>query len=141
MDGSSEFNLNQKKVYLVYNGQIFPIVQPVTRIGRKLDNDFVVQDPLVSRYHAEIRLEDGEYVLHDLESTGGTFLNNRQIEKAVLHSGDIILLTSLPLMFMLDANAIERSANESTSDLEDELPVKDVSKNSEDSTSALLKKK
>lgn len=89
-------------VYLLINNQIFPINKDSITIGRKLDNDLVIQDPMVSRLHAEIRFEDGKYVLHDAESTGGVFLNNKQVKNAVLFSGDIILLASVPLMFIND---------------------------------------
>jgi pSer/pThr/pTyr-binding forkhead associated (FHA) protein len=86
--------------YLVVNSQIYPLNKSVTTIGRKLDNDIVIQDPLVSRYHAEIRKEGGVFYLHDLESTCGTFVNQKNISSGQLYSGDIILFANVPIMFV-----------------------------------------
>lgn len=95
-----------KDAYLVINNQIYPISEPVITIGRKLDNDVVIQDPLVSRYHAEIRREDGQYFLHDLESTCGTYVNQKNITKSQLYSGDIILFANVPIMFVDEAASL-----------------------------------
>lgn len=47
-------------------------------------------DKNTSPFHAEINLQDCDYVLKDLDSTEGTFVNNRQIKEAVIHDGDLI---------------------------------------------------
>jgi pSer/pThr/pTyr-binding forkhead associated (FHA) protein len=107
-----------KGAYLVINSQVFPIKQELVKIGRKLDNDLVIQEPLVSRYHAEIRLEDEKFHLHDLESTGGTFLNQKKIASSVLYSGDIILLANVPVMFIDDSTNLIVPAEETTGHLE-----------------------
>ncbi|MDH5607705.1 MAG: FHA domain-containing protein, partial [Anaerolineae bacterium] len=73
-------------VYLVFNAQLFPISKAVTKIGRKLDNDLVLQDTTISRYHAEIHFEENQFVIKDLNSSGGTFLNNRKVSEGVLFS-------------------------------------------------------
>ena len=106
-----------KGAYLVINSQVFPIKQDLTKIGRKLDNDLVIQEPLVSRYHAEIRLEDDKFHLHDLESTGGTFLNQKKISSSVLYTGDIILLANVPVMFIDDSTNLIVPAEEPTGQL------------------------
>jgi len=51
----------------------------ITTIGRSGDNDIVLDAPGVSAHHAEIRYENGHYVLHDKGSTNGTFVNGRRI--------------------------------------------------------------
>ena len=51
----------EKGAYLIINSQIFPLNKTVSTIGRKLDNDLVIQDSLVSRVHAEIRFEKNRY--------------------------------------------------------------------------------
>jgi pSer/pThr/pTyr-binding forkhead associated (FHA) protein len=53
--------------------------RPVVRIGRATDNDVVVDDPHVSRYHAELRREDGEWRLCDLNTANGTKLDGRRV--------------------------------------------------------------
>lgn len=89
-------------VYLVINNRIFPIDKDVITIGRKLENDLVIKDFLISRKHAEIRFENGKYHIYDLSSTGGTFLNQKKISNSILYSGDIIFLASVPMMFIED---------------------------------------
>ena len=55
-----------------------------TRIGRADDNDVVIDDLLVSRYHAELRgLKAGGFELEDLGSHNGTYVNGRRIERTV----------------------------------------------------------
>ena len=75
-------------------------IKPITRLGRQLDNDIVFNEEFVSRFHAEIRLEDGKYVLYDNESTSGTFVNSQKIDSCVLNSGDLISLASIQIMFV-----------------------------------------
>ena len=104
--------------YLVINSQIFPLQRIVTNIGRKLENDLVIQDPLVSRLHAQIRYEDGQYILYDCESTGGTFVNNKKIENCVLYSGDIVCLANVPLMFINDSPSVTDKSEKETGSLE-----------------------
>jgi hypothetical protein len=80
-------------------GTVFPIQGAMSRIGRGLDNDIVIDDPRVSRHHAEIRWQAGRYSLLDMGSTNGTFLNDMQISEAQLSVGDRISLGGLELMF------------------------------------------
>lgn len=104
-----------QRVYLVINSQIVPLKKTTTSIGRKLDNDLVIQDNLVSRYHAEIRCEEGKYVINDLDSTSGTFLNNKRIDQSVLYSGDLILVANVPIMFIDESGPLESAADKKTS--------------------------
>jgi ABC-type multidrug transport system ATPase subunit len=61
------------------------------RIGRDHENDIVVDDLLVSRFHAELRAQqDGTYELVDLGSRNGTFVNGRAVERAALQDLDIV---------------------------------------------------
>lgn len=70
---------------------------------------------MVSRNHAKIIHENGLYVIYDLDSTGGTFVNNERVEKKVLSSGDIILLGAFPIMFMYeDPGMIQKHDDEET---------------------------
>ena len=65
----------------------------IIRIGKASDNDFVVNDPHVSRYHAKlIREEGGCWLLEDLGSTNGTFVNGAQIIKKHVTPSDKIRL-------------------------------------------------
>ncbi|HBL29280.1 MAG TPA: hypothetical protein DD490_20810 [Acidobacteria bacterium] len=58
------------------------------RLGRGGDNDVVLSDVSVSRYHAEIRQVPGGWVIQDLKSTNGVELNRAPVERAPLRAGD-----------------------------------------------------
>jgi ABC-type multidrug transport system ATPase subunit len=61
------------------------------RIGRDPGNDIVVDDLLVSRFHAELRARpDGLHELVDLRSANGTFVNGRAVERAIVEELDIV---------------------------------------------------
>jgi DNA-binding NtrC family response regulator len=63
----------------------------VIRIGKKTDNDIVVNDKTVSRNHVEIQVgEDNSYLLRDLNSTNGTSINSMKVKEAYLSQGDLI---------------------------------------------------
>jgi len=111
--GKKPLNIPQR-VYLVINSQVFPLKKETTSLGRKLDNDLVLQDALVSRYHAEIKYEDGRFAIYDLDSTSGTFLNNKKIKKSILYSGDLILLANIPIMFIDESGSLESKADKIT---------------------------
>ncbi len=99
MDETKSASLKQN-VFLVFNRQIIPLDKKITRLGRQLDNDIVFNEEFVSRFHAEIRFEDGKYVLYDNESTSGTLVNSKKIDRCVLNSGDLISLASIQIMFV-----------------------------------------
>lgn len=56
-------------------------------VGRDPGNDIILRDPKVSRHHAEIVFERGFFVLHDLSSANGTFVNAKRIRVAPLTHG------------------------------------------------------
>ena len=89
-----------QNVFLIFNRQIIPLDKKITRLGRQLDNDIVFNEEFVSRFHAEIRLEEGIYVLYDNESTSGTLVNSQKIDRCVLNSGDLISMASIQIMFV-----------------------------------------
>lgn len=75
----------------------------VIRIGRLPDNDIVVSDRWVSRYHAEIRREGGQYYLHDLDSKNGTIVNGRLLTAPhCLVDGDAISVAPLHILTFVD---------------------------------------
>jgi hypothetical protein len=71
-------------------------------IGRSRDCDVVVQDPNVSRRHAELRKDENGWTVIDLGSTNGIKVNGRRMESAVLRPGDQITLGVTDLTFELD---------------------------------------
>jgi hypothetical protein len=75
------------------------LFQPVVSIGRALDNDVIVEDPRVSRHHAQVRRRYGRCVLYDLGSSGGTQINGYPVEECVLHSGDVISFAGVRVIY------------------------------------------
>lgn len=73
------------------------LVGPVT-IGRDTGSDLVLSDPGISRRHARVQASGGEYVLRDLQSTNGTFLNGTRVEQAHISIGDVVTLGNTRLL-------------------------------------------
>jgi hypothetical protein len=61
-------------------------------VGRRADCDIVLTDPSVSRRHARLRFRDGHWILHDLESTNGTLVNDVPVVRCELRAGDLVAL-------------------------------------------------
>ena len=70
-------------------------------IGRLPDNPVVIDDPAVSGRHARVHREVNDYVLEDLKSTNGTFVNDKPIARHTLLDGDLILIGRHTLSFTL----------------------------------------
>jgi hypothetical protein len=89
--------------FLIVNGaSIFNLDQPLVNIGRRSDNDLVINDPRISRVHVQLRAIRGRYVLSDLGSTGGTKVNNQRVTQRTLQPRDVISLAGVPLVFGQD---------------------------------------
>ncbi len=71
------------------------------RIGRVSGNDLQIPNPTVSGSHAEITMNGPDILVHDLDSTNGTFVNgNRVTDKAPLHQGDLLQLGTVKMHFL-----------------------------------------
>ncbi|HQT94942.1 MAG TPA: SpoIIE family protein phosphatase [Thermoanaerobaculaceae bacterium] len=62
------------------------------RFGRDPSCDVVIAEPTVSRRHAQASWDGREFVIEDLGSSGGTFVNGIKVQRAVLHAGDVVRL-------------------------------------------------
>ena len=99
-------------LYVVTNdGQIFnfPISKDTVRIGRSNDNDLILADNTVSRYHTEIQKRKNDYILADLGSYNGTRLNGESIQKVFLKHGDKIQIGSSKLTFLINGNSLDQA--------------------------------
>jgi hypothetical protein len=73
------------------------------QIGHSEDSDIIIEKDTISRYHARIECEAQEYFLEDLNSTNGTFVNEKQLtykEKRKLQSNDIIRFADVKYRFV-----------------------------------------
>jgi pSer/pThr/pTyr-binding forkhead associated (FHA) protein len=92
-----------ENVFLIVEGtKAIPLDKPIIKIGRAHDNTVVLDDPRVSRHHVEIRLIRDHFVLFDLKSSGGTYINGKRIDQGLLYRGDLISLAGVNLVFMQD---------------------------------------
>jgi len=87
-------------------GHVFPLGEPVVRLGRSLSNDVILDDRRVSRRHAQLRWRAGTYYLSDMGSSGGTALNGQPVgqgQEVPLTAGDVISLAGLTLTTNVEA--------------------------------------
>lgn len=109
----------------------YTLTQPRTGIGRATNNEIVINDVEISRRHAQIiRQPNGTYVVEDLGSTNGTFVNGRRsVGLTSLHHGDVIDLgESISLTFLQPGNEDTPSFDDweypaSPADRLEELPL------------------
>ena len=66
-------------------------------VGRALDNDICIQNKTVSSHHAELRWQDGGFLLTDLDSRNGTFVNRKRTDSRRLAHGDKVYMASAEL--------------------------------------------
>ena len=76
----------------------FQLNRAVTRIGRGVDADIRIEDPGVSRHHAEIRVGN-DVILRDLGSTNGTYVNGTLVAEQPLRDGAVVTIGSTNLTF------------------------------------------
>ena len=92
-----------ENAFLIVEGvRVYPLKDSVVNVGRRLENHLVIDDPRISRNHAQLRAINGRYVLFDLNSTGGTFVNGQRTSQTVLYPGDVISLAGVALIFGQD---------------------------------------
>jgi len=90
----------ERHSFLILEGRRHvPLVKPVVTIGRALDNDIVLDDPRISRHHAQLRVRQGNYVLYDTGSSGGTIVNGDVVSEVMLQGGDVISLAGVQIIF------------------------------------------
>lgn len=83
------------KLFLKFGDAVLkevPLAQGATTIGRLPDNTLQIDNLAVSGHHAKITFNDGRYVVEDLGSLNGTFVNNKRIGQATLIHGDRVLI-------------------------------------------------
>lgn len=89
-----------ENIFLVMADQLIPIRKTLTKMGRHPDNDLIVADSLVSRWHAHLLYEDSRFMVQDLDSKNGVILNGKKVGEAEISSGDTITLGNTPLLFI-----------------------------------------
>jgi hypothetical protein len=106
---------------LLDGGHVIPIDRPVLNLGRQRDNQIILDEPVISRHHAQIRLRFGRYTLFDLGSAGGTAVNGQRIRESVLLPGDIITIGGKTLIYIEEAPSASEPARGDTGPLNTDL--------------------
>jgi pSer/pThr/pTyr-binding forkhead associated (FHA) protein len=82
-------------------GRTFYVDEPVISIGRLESNDIRLEDPFVSRHHCLIRNEGGQYMIEDLHSANGTYVDRERVKASSLKEGSIIQIGASRFLFRL----------------------------------------
>jgi hypothetical protein len=85
--------------WLEVGSTTYALVRPVTRIGRGADSDLRIDDPGISRNHAELRRSGGDVTIADLGSTNGVLVDGRRVDEERLRDGAEVRLGSTTLTF------------------------------------------
>ncbi|MCX7832546.1 MAG: FHA domain-containing protein [Actinobacteria bacterium] len=97
-------NLNLQAPYAIIEnlttGSRHHVMRFPYRIGRMEANNLVLDDQAVSRFHAEIYDDGKSYLIRDLESTNGTFVNGKLIRVRKLNPGDVITVGNTKLRWL-----------------------------------------
>lgn len=86
--------------FLIVQGrQHISLQRPVIRIGRRVDNDIVLDSAAVSRHHAQLQWRDNGYVLFDTSTHQRTWINGEPVREHRLQSGDVVALSDVLLVY------------------------------------------
>jgi pSer/pThr/pTyr-binding forkhead associated (FHA) protein len=97
--------MNANLVLLKKNGshKAFPLPSAVTVIGRRDDCDLRIPLPMVSRRHCQLRVNKNTLELRDLDSRGGTFVNDKRVDgESALKAGDYLRIGPLIFVCQID---------------------------------------
>ena len=68
-------------------------------VGRVQGNDLMLPKGNVSKHHARLLFRDGRFIVTDLKSTNGTYVNGTRVEETTLHSADEVQIGKFKLVF------------------------------------------
>lgn len=99
-DEANELGLaHDRRAFLRIGGKRHEVHSSPLVIGRSRECDITLDDPNVSRRHAELRPEDGAYWIVDLDSTNGIEVNGKRVQRAKLGHEDVIVIGKTELVF------------------------------------------
>lgn len=99
---AEELGVEREIAVLTWDGQTRRVDKRSILLGRSRECDIQVEDPNVSRRHAELRQEGSTYWIVDLDSTNGIEVNGRRVKRSKLESGDIFTVGSTDVTFQTE---------------------------------------
>jgi HD-GYP domain-containing protein (c-di-GMP phosphodiesterase class II) len=115
-------------VYTPQDGerQVYQLDGPTFRVGRLDENDLTLDNPYISRVHAEIAFDGSAHTIRDFQSTSGTFVNDEQITEHILKNGDRIRFgRGHGIEFVFHAKTTDEAVDHSEKEIEDRFhPVR-----------------
>jgi hypothetical protein len=102
---AEELGLEREVAVLSWDGQRKRVEKRRVVLGRSRECDIQVEDPNVSRRHAELRQEGASYWIVDLDSTNGIEVNGRRVKRAKLDPGDTFTVGSTDVTFSTERQA------------------------------------
>jgi len=95
-----EKTMSRRKAWLIVNGkEHVDLNEMVMHIGRRTDNEIVIDSPTISRVHAQIRWRYNHFTLFDLGSRAGVVVNGERVDECILQSGDVIQLAEVSIVY------------------------------------------
>jgi pSer/pThr/pTyr-binding forkhead associated (FHA) protein len=91
-----------------------PLKKTSLSIGRSPGNDVVIDNLAVSGHHARLSIDEDHYVLEDMNSLNGTFLNNQRIRRSTLKDGDEIVIGKHSLVYQEEGGIMAGDMVEAT---------------------------
>jgi hypothetical protein len=101
-----EPGVDREVAVLSWEGKTLRVDKRRVVLGRSRECDIQVEDPNVSRRHAELRQEGSTYWIVDLDSTNGIEVNGRRVKRAKLDPGDIFTVGSTDLTFSTELERV-----------------------------------
>ena len=121
------------RLILMFNKQVvkeYPLMKESVTIGRNEDNTITVDNLAVSGYHARIDVAGSDFILTDLQSTNGTFVNDKKVVSHKLGHGDNVIVGKHVILFVGTGKEADTKSDEQKVDM-DKTMMLDTAKQKE----------
>ena len=109
------------RLILMFNKQVvkeYPLMKESVTIGRNEDNTITIDNLAVSGYHARIDITGNDFILTDLQSTNGTFVNDKRVASHKLSHGDNVIIGKHVILFVGTGKEAEVKSKEQKMDMD-----------------------
>jgi pSer/pThr/pTyr-binding forkhead associated (FHA) protein len=109
------------RLILMFNKQVvkeYPLMKESVTIGRNEDNVIIIDNLAVSGYHARIDVAGSDFILTDLQSTNGTFVNDKKVLSHKLSHGDNVIVGKHVILFIATGKEADIKTDKQKADLD-----------------------